>query len=106
MIKQNSMKRHFFIYILTILTSIGYAQEVVNQFDESNSRHGVWKKYFDKTKQLRYEGQFQHGKEVDTFKFYTLNKGTSVLSATKVFNTVNNKADVTIQKHETISIIN
>ena len=94
MFKQNLMKRHFFIYILTILTSIGYAQESVNQFDESNNRHGVWKKYFDKTKQLRYEGQFQHGKEVDTFKFYTLNKGTSVLSATKIFNTINNKADV------------
>lgn len=88
------MKHHFFIFILTVFTVNSYAQESVNQFDSSGSRHGIWKKYFDKTKQLRYEGQFDHGKEVDTFKFYTLNKGTSVLSATKVFNIYNNKAQV------------
>ncbi|MFT5848230.1 toxin-antitoxin system YwqK family antitoxin [Psychroserpens sp.] len=94
MIKQNSMKGYFFIYILTILTVNVYAQESINQFDNANKRHGVWKKHFDKTKQLRYEGQFKHGKEIDTFKFYTLNKGASVLSATKIFNSLNNKAEV------------
>ncbi|NNJ83213.1 MAG: hypothetical protein HKP11_13565, partial [Flavobacteriaceae bacterium] len=46
------------------------AQEEINQFDENNERHGVWKKYFDGTDQLRYEGRFEHGKEVGTFKFY------------------------------------
>jgi antitoxin component YwqK of YwqJK toxin-antitoxin module len=94
MIKQNLMKRHIFIYILTILIFSSYTQEVVNQFDNQGKRHGLWRKHFDKTKQLRYEGQFEHGKEVGTFKFYTLNKGTSVLSATKVFNNDNNEAEV------------
>ncbi|MEM5564634.1 toxin-antitoxin system YwqK family antitoxin [Psychroserpens sp. AS72] len=88
------MKHYFFIFILTVLGVNSFAQELVNQFDSAGERHGVWKKYFDKTKQLRYEGQFEHGKEIDTFKFYTLNKGTSVLSATKVFNKENNKAEV------------
>ena len=94
MIKQNLMKHSIFIIILTISTLNSYAQDAVNQFDGQGDRHGVWKKYFDKTKQLRYEGQFEHGKEIGTFKFYTLNKGTSVLSATKVFNTNNNMAEV------------
>jgi antitoxin component YwqK of YwqJK toxin-antitoxin module len=94
MIKQNLMKHVFFIYILTILNSVIYAQDTVNQLDISNKRDGVWEKYFDKTKQLRYEGQFKHGKEVDTFKFYTLNNGKSVLSATKVFNNLDNSAQV------------
>ena len=94
MIKQNLMKRYFFIYILTICALSTYAQESVNQFDNGGERHGVWKKHFDKTKQLRYEGQFEHGKEIDTFKFYTLNRGASVLSATKIFNKDNNKAQV------------
>ncbi|MBR9846007.1 MAG: toxin-antitoxin system YwqK family antitoxin [Algicola sp.] len=94
MIKQNIMKHLFFMFILTMLTSISYAQDIVNQFDEEGKRHGVWRKYYDKTDQLRYEGRFDHGKEVDTFKFYTLDRKKSVLSAIKVFNPDNNKASV------------
>nr|WP_321222974.1 toxin-antitoxin system YwqK family antitoxin [uncultured Psychroserpens sp.] len=88
------MKHYIFILILTVSSINSYAQESINQFDKDGKRHGVWKKYFDKTKQLRYEGQFDHGKEIGTFKFYTLNRGTSVLSATKVFNLNNENADV------------
>jgi len=94
MIKQNIMNRLFFMFILTLLGFNVIAQEAVNQFDENGERHGVWKKYFDKTDQIRYEGKFVHGKEVDTFKFYTLNHKKSVLSAVKVFNPNNNKASV------------
>ena len=67
------MKYYLFIYILTIFTVNSYSQESINQLDSAGKRHGVWKKYFDKTKQLRYQGQFDHGKEIDTFKFYRLN---------------------------------
>ncbi|WP_431135750.1 toxin-antitoxin system YwqK family antitoxin [Psychroserpens mesophilus] len=94
MIKQNMMSRLFFMFILTMVSFISYAQEVVNQFDNDGKRHGVWKKYYDKTDQLRYEGKFNHGKEIDTFRFYTLNNKKSVLSAVKVFNPKNNKASV------------
>nr|WP_321233499.1 toxin-antitoxin system YwqK family antitoxin [uncultured Psychroserpens sp.] len=89
------MKPYFFIFILTVVSLTSYAQNTVNQFDANGKRHGVWRKHFDKTKQLRYEGQFNHGKEVGTFKFYTLSKGKSVLSATKEFNDLNSKAIVT-----------
>lgn len=82
------------MFILTMAGLNSTAQESVNQFDEDGNRHGVWRKYFDKTNELRYEGKFNHGKEIDTFKFYTLNNKKSVLSAVKVFNPDNNKASV------------
>ena len=85
----------FFMLILTVVFGKISAQNTVNQFDSNGKRHGVWKKYFDKTDQLRYEGRFDHGKEVDTFKFYRLNKKKSVLSAVKVFNPNNDNAYIT-----------
>lgn len=89
------MKHFIFIYILTVVSFATYAQETYNQFDANGKHHGNWHKYFHNTKQLRYEGQFSHGKEIDTFKFYTLNKGKSVLSAIKVFSANSDKATVT-----------
>jgi len=94
MIKQNIMNRLFFMFILTMIGLNAVSQEAVNQFDDDGKRHGIWKKYFDKTKELRYIGEFDHGKEIDTFKFYTLNNNKSVLSALKVFNPNNSKASV------------
>jgi antitoxin component YwqK of YwqJK toxin-antitoxin module len=73
-----------FLSLFLIVTSLVYAQDI-NQFDENGKRHGVWKKNFEGTKQLRYEGQFDHGKEVGEFKFYKLVKKKSVLTATKLF---------------------
>ncbi len=46
------------------------AQEEFNALDQNGKRHGVWKKYYPNSKQLRYQGQFEHGKEIGTFKFY------------------------------------
>ncbi|WP_299226548.1 toxin-antitoxin system YwqK family antitoxin [uncultured Psychroserpens sp.] len=80
---------------LTINTVSSHAQDPVNQLDENGKRHGLWKKSFHNTNQLRYSGQFFHGKEVDTFKFYTLKNGKSVLSGIKVFNKDNDIASVT-----------
>lgn len=46
------------------------SQEELNAYDAQDKRHGVWKKYYPNSKQLRYTGEFEHGKEVGTFKFY------------------------------------
>ena len=58
----------FFGIIVNIAPSL--AQSEVNQMDAQGKRHGAWKKTFPGTKQLRYEGTFEHGKEIGTFKFY------------------------------------
>ncbi|WP_299097535.1 toxin-antitoxin system YwqK family antitoxin [Winogradskyella sp.] len=90
MIKQ----KVYFTFIFTIILTLAHAQKSVNQFDKNGKRHGIWTKNYYKTDQKRYEGQFVHGKEVDTFKYYTLSKGKSVLSATKVFNLNDSLSDV------------
>ena len=65
------MKKAFLLFfgILFIQQTI-LSQENTNQFDANGKRHGVWKKYYPTTKQLRYEGQFNHGVETGVFKFY------------------------------------
>ena len=86
------MKTVFLFLFGMSFSILGTAQEV-NQFDENGERHGPWKKYFPGTKQLRYEGQFDHGKETGTFKFYCEECGTQPM-VIKEFNPNDNSADV------------
>ena len=86
------MKFIYFSLILLIAT-IGSAQDI-NQVDANGERQGVWRKNFDKTKVLRYEGEFSHGKEIGLFKFYKNINGKAVLTATRQFNESNNIAEV------------
>lgn len=85
--------KHSILFILLVISNLAFSQEV-NQLDSNGKRHGIWKKTFEGTKAIRYEGQFNHGKEVGLFKFYKYLSKESVLSATKLFNEVNNIADV------------
>ena len=81
-----------------VFVSLGFmcfSQKQINTFDKNGKRHGLWTKNYHKTDQIRYKGKFNHGKEIDTFNFYTLSKGKSVLSAIKVFNQADSIADVT-----------
>ena len=79
--------------LLFFIGFMSWSQEI-NQFDANGERHGIWKKNFDGTKQVRYQGEFNHGKEVGEFKFYKLIKKKSVLTATKKFNISDNSAQV------------
>jgi len=87
------MKKEILLVLLCILTNIVFAQEI-NQVDVNGKRHGIWKKNFDGTNQVRYQGEFEHGKEVGEFKFYKLLKMKSVLTAVKEFNVNDNSAFV------------
>lgn len=87
------MKKRYSFIILLMFNTIMFAQNI-NQFDANGKRHGIWKKNFENTNVLRYEGQFKHGKEVGVFKFYKLYKNKAILSATKQFNDDNNIVEV------------
>ncbi|MBU2951475.1 toxin-antitoxin system YwqK family antitoxin [Tamlana agarivorans] len=87
------MKRILSLLIVLFISHHVFAQGI-NQFDAEGKRNGVWKKYFEDTKILRYEGQFKHGKEVGLFKFYKKYKKKAVLSATKLFNDTTHSAEV------------
>lgn len=63
------MKSFFVTFFLVIVTGL-FAQEQVNQTDANGKKQGVWKKYYEGTTQLRYEGTFKNDKEFGTFKFY------------------------------------
>lgn len=80
--------------ILIFVTCLVYSQKI-NQFDANGKRHGIWKKTFEDTDILRYEGEFFHGKEIGLFKFYKNINKKAVLTATKRFNQDNSKANVT-----------
>lgn len=69
------------------------AQEKVNQFDAKGARHGIWIKYFELNNQLRYTGQFNHGKEIGVFKYYDINND-KIPIVIRAFNTANDMAEV------------
>ena len=86
--------KHIAFILFLLLSSISFAQNL-NQFDGNGKRHGLWKKNFDDTNVIRYEGEFKHGKEVGLFKFYMNIKNEAVLSATKNFDNKEDLAEVT-----------
>lgn len=86
------MKTIFSILFLLIITLVS-AQDI-NQLDADGKYHGIWKKNFEGTNIPRYEGEFLHGKEIGTFKFYKNIKEKAVLTATKVFNKNDSKSYV------------
>lgn len=89
------IKQKFYLtFIFTIILTLAFAQKSVNQYNKDGKRHGLWTKTYYKTDQKRYEGTFVNGKEVDTFKYYALSKGKSVLSAIKIFNPTDSISDV------------
>jgi len=70
------------VLLISVIGSKSIAQEA-NATDEQGLRHGAWAKYYEGTKQLRYSGTFNHGKEEGTFKFYDKSGGHPV--ATKSY---------------------
>jgi antitoxin component YwqK of YwqJK toxin-antitoxin module len=68
-----------------MLPFIGGAQEKLNQIDVKGERHGLWKGHYDDSKLLRYEGNFEHGKEKGLFTYYA-NSDKKIVMATRDFN--------------------
>jgi antitoxin component YwqK of YwqJK toxin-antitoxin module len=84
----------FFYITLILLITISVSAQNINQFDADGKRHGIWKKTFDKTSVLRYEGAFNHGKEIGEFKFYKNIDRKALLAVSKIFNDSNTVANV------------
>ena len=73
--------------ILTIGFS-GFSQDV-NKLDAKGLKDGVWKGTYEESKRPRYEGTFEHGKEIGTFKFFDDTKVGTVI-ASREFNPKDN----------------
>lgn len=77
------------ICLFILMAFHGFAQEKgFNQFDAQGKRDGKWKKQYENSDQLRYEGQFKHGQETGTFKFYKPKSGNQP-AATRTYNSSN-----------------
>lgn len=86
--------KHILLIVFLAISSMSWSQ-TFNQFDSQGKRDGQWKKNFEGTNVVRYEGTFSHGKEVGVFKFYKNIKGKAVLTATREFNKNDDTAKVT-----------
>ncbi len=67
------------------------AQNDFNKLDDKGNKNGLWKGFYEDTKNLKYEGTFDHGKEVGTFVFFD-NSKTKIVVATREFNPKDNSA--------------
>jgi len=69
----------FFLFLTNTLIVFGQ-----NKLDEKGKKHGKWIGYHQPSKNIRYEGTFEHGVEKDTFYFYDDIKSKTV-NAIRVF---------------------
>ena len=79
-----------FGYLLLVSTSF-FAQGDYNKLDEKGNKNGLWKGIYEDTKNPKYEGTFDHGKEVGVFTFFD-NAKTKKVIATREFNPKDNSA--------------
>jgi antitoxin component YwqK of YwqJK toxin-antitoxin module len=76
----------FFFFCQSLLS-----QNDFNKLDEKGKKHGPWKGVYADTKNPKYEGTFEHGKEVGIFTFFD-NTKTKRIIATREFNPADNSA--------------
>jgi len=86
------MRNIWLLFVVIFNAAISFAQ-THNLYDAEGKRHGKWQKKYENTNQLRYEGTFDHGKEVGEFKFYKPSSGKNP-TAIKIFSTYTDTVQV------------
>lgn len=81
-------------YIFRFLTlflccQVVFSQTDSNPVDQNGKKHGVWKGFYEESGRPRYEGTFEHGKEVGIFNFFDDTKAKTII-ATRTFNAKDN----------------
>ncbi|WP_338408507.1 hypothetical protein [uncultured Flavobacterium sp.] len=83
-------KKGIFVLIFLNMFSV-QAQNNFNKLDDKGNKHGLWKGNYKETKNPKYEGTFEHGKEVGIFAFFD-NTRTARVIATREFSPKDNSA--------------
>lgn len=65
------------------------AQTEYNKLDSKGKKQGIWKGIYPESKRPRYEGAFNHGKEIGVFNFFDDTNAQSII-ATREFNSKDN----------------
>lgn len=88
----NKYQISFFAFLSFVLFSQNIlSQTDFNKLDEKGKKHGIWKGFYEESKRPRYEGTFEHGKEIGIFSFFDDTKAKSII-ATREFNAKDNSA--------------
>ena len=77
------------LLLLLLNTFISFAQTDFNKLDDKGKKQGVWKGYYPESKRPRYQGTFDHGKEVGVFNYFDDTSAQSII-ATREFNSKDN----------------
>ena len=89
------MKITKFLFLIVItafcFSTTLFSQSDFNKLDENGNKNGVWKGIYEESKRPRYEGTFDHGKEIGLFTFFEDTKSRTII-ATREFNSKDNSA--------------
>jgi antitoxin component YwqK of YwqJK toxin-antitoxin module len=83
--------RSILVFLISLICSVLYAQKEYNQLDAKGLKHGLWKGVYEESNRPRYQGTFDHGKEVGLFQFFDDTQKGDVI-ATREFNPKDNSA--------------
>ncbi len=83
--------RSIIVFLISLLFSVLHAQTEYNKLDAKGMKHGIWKGVYEESKRPRYQGTFEHGKEVGVFQFFDDTQKGDVI-ATREFNPKDNSA--------------
>ena len=83
--------RSIIVFLVSLLFSVLHAQNEYNKLDAKGLKHGLWKGVYEESKRPRYQGTFEHGKEVGVFQFFDDTQKGDVI-ATREFNPKDNSA--------------
>ena len=83
--------RSIIVFLVSLLFSVLNAQTEYNKLDSKGFKHGIWKGMYEESKRPRYQGTFEHGKEVGVFQFFDDTQKGDVI-ATRKFNPKDNSA--------------
>ena len=83
--------RSIIVFLISLLFSVLHAQTEYNKLDAKGMKHGIWKGVYEESKRPRYQGTFEHGKEVGVFQFFDDTQKGDVI-ATREFNSKDNSA--------------
>lgn len=84
----------FTVFCFALFSQTLLSQTDFNKLDSQGKKHGPYKGFYEESKRPRYEGAFEHGKEIGLFNFYDDTKAKSII-ATREFNAKDNSAYTT-----------
>jgi antitoxin component YwqK of YwqJK toxin-antitoxin module len=71
------MKKYIFLLLISITA---FSQDKINQLDDKGNRHGLWRGTHKDSNRIRYEGNFNHGKEEGIFNYFDDTKAASLIA--------------------------